>query len=88
MGYGTKVEGEIKLGFKDLTEIKSGYDSGFDDILNEFYIPVLEETKYYKRIAGFFSSSSLSVAARGITRLIKNEGHMDLLVSPKLTMMI
>lgn len=85
MGYGTNVEGEIKLGFKDLTEIKSGYDSGFDDILNEFYIPVLEETKYYKRIAGFFSSSSLSVAARGITRLIKNEGHMDLLVSPKLT---
>lgn len=73
------------MGLKDLSDIKSGYDSGFDDILNDFYIPVLKETKYYKRIAGFFSSSSLSVAARGIAGLIANEGHMDLLVSPRLS---
>ena len=73
------------MGIKDLPEIKSGYDSGFDDILNDFYIPVLKETKYYKRIAGFFSSSSLSVAARGIAGLIENGGHMDLLVSPRLS---
>lgn len=73
------------MGLKDLPEIKSGYDSGFDDILNDFYIPVLKETKYYKRIAGFFSSSSLSVAARGIAGLIENGGHMDLLVSPRLS---
>lgn len=73
------------MGLKDLKEIKSGYDSGFDDILNDFYIPVLKETKYYKRIAGFFSSSSLSVAARGIAGLVANGGHMDLLVSPRLS---
>ena len=73
------------MSLKELTHLKEGYDSGFDDILNEFYIPVLKEAKSYKRIAGFFSSSSLSVAARGITGLIKNNGHMQLIVSPRLS---
>lgn len=73
------------MSLKELTNLKEGYDSGFDDILNEFYIPVLKEAKLYKRIAGFFSSSSLSVAARGITGLIKNNGHMQLIVSPRLS---
>ena len=73
------------MGFKELKNLKDGYDSGFDNILHEFYIPVLEQAKVYKRIAGFFSSSSLSVAARGISGLIKNGGHMEMIVCPRLS---
>lgn len=74
------------MGFKELENIKVGYDSGIDDdILNDFYIPVLKETVSYDRIAGFFSSSSLSIAARGIAGLIKNGGTMRMIVSPRLS---
>lgn len=73
------------MGFKELDNIKSGYDSGFDNILIEFYNPVLQKARLYKRIAGFFSSSSLAVAARGITGLINNGGSMEMIVSPRLS---
>jgi superfamily II DNA or RNA helicase len=53
--------------------------------LEDFYIPVLNEAIEYKRIAGFFSSSSLAIAARGIKGLIKNNGKMKLLISPRLS---
>lgn len=72
------------MSLRDL-DFKQGYDSGFDDVLKDFYIPALKETKYYDRIAGFFSSSSLSVAAQGIAGLIKNQGHMRMIVSPRLS---
>jgi len=74
------------MGFKDLVNLKNGYDSGIDDdILNEFYVPVLKEAISYKRIAGFFSSSSLSIASRGIAGLISNGGTMQMIVSPRLS---
>ena len=58
--------------------LRSFYDSTQDDVLEEFYIPVLSESQAYDRLAGFFSSTSLSVAARGITGLINNGGKMRL----------
>jgi len=61
--------------------LKIKYDSDSDDVLEEFYVPVLENSIFYKRIAGFFSSTSLSIAARGIFGLIKNGGKMQLLTS-------
>lgn len=54
-------------------------------LLEEFYIPMLQETTQYFRIAGFFSSSSLAIAAKGIEGLIKNNGKMRLLISPKIS---
>ena len=73
------------MGFRELDGLKDGYDSGFDNILNDFYIPVLKCAKSYKRIAGFFSSSSLSIAARGVAGLVRNGGHMEMIVSPRLS---
>lgn len=70
--------------FKDLT-VKKAYSSDFDDVLQDFYLPVLERAIEYDRLAGFFTSSSLAIAARGIYGLIKNNGLMKLIVSPKLT---
>jgi superfamily II DNA or RNA helicase len=65
--------------------IRSTYDSDEDDILNDFYIPCLSESTEYKRLAGFFSSSSLAVAALGIQNLLLNGGNIKIVVSPNLT---
>ena len=51
--------------FEEL-DIKIDYDSDEDDILHDFFIPLLANSKKYKRLAGFFSSSSLAVASFGI----------------------
>lgn len=61
--------------------LKRSYDSDFDDIINEFYIPALSNATKYQRSAGFFSSSSLAVAARGMSEFIKNGGTMELICS-------
>lgn len=72
---------------KDLSNIplKISYDSGLDDILWEFYIPVLSLSNNYDRIAGFFSSSSLAIAARGMEDFISNGGKMRLVTCPQLS---
>lgn len=71
------------MGFQDL-EVKDHYWSEKDDILNSFYIPVLSKTKTYCRLAGFFSSTCLAVASRGVLDLIKNGGNMRLVVGAQL----
>jgi len=70
------------MSFREIP-LKKTYSSDDDDILNDFYIPVLYNTIEYHRLAGFFSSTSLAVAAKGILGLIKNNGRMRLLVSPR-----
>jgi len=71
------------MSFKDIN-IKPSYESGVDDIIEEFYEPALSTSIQYDRIAGFFSSSSLAIAARGMSEFIKNGGRMRLITSPKL----
>jgi superfamily II DNA or RNA helicase len=55
-----------------------------DDRLGGFYIPALSCSVRYDRLAGFFTSSALAVAAAGVARLIENEGTMRLLVGAQL----
>ncbi len=55
-----------------------------DDPLNSFYIPTLSASVQYDRSAGFYSSSSLAVAAAGVARLIQNGGRMRLLAGAQL----
>lgn len=73
-----------RLGLRDLP-LKSAYDSDEDDVLNDFYIPVLSETIRYRRLAGFFSSTALAVAARGIHNFILRGGEMELITSAYLS---
>ena len=65
------------MGLRDLN-LKPAYDSDEDDLVNEFYIPVLSNSIIYRRLAGFFSSTALYIAAQGILGLIKNNGKMQL----------
>ncbi len=68
-------------------DLKVSYETSDDQyaLLEEFYIPALSQASKYYRIAGYFSSSSLVAAAKGIEGLIANGGSMFLLVSPELT---
>jgi len=66
------------MSLKDLN-FKYSYDSDDCDILNDFYIPALSNASSYKRIAGYFSSNSLAVAALGLSHFIKNGGKIQLI---------
>lgn len=72
---------------KSFTElsIKSNYESGVDNIVSDFYEPILARSISYDRIAGFFSSSSLALVARGMGQFILNGGKMRLICSPILS---
>jgi len=59
--------------------LKSTYDSDVDNVLNDFYIPVLSNSIHYYRLTGYFSSSTLASAAKGIAGLIKNGGDIRLI---------
>ena len=65
-------------------EIKKVYKNLSNNIIKEFYLPVLKETVLYKRAVGFFNSSALYEIATGLQHLILNNGKIQLIVSPKL----
>ena len=65
--------------------IHEAYETGVDDLVMDFYVPMLANAKRYDRIAGFFSSTSLAIAARGIAGLIANNGTMRIIASPRLS---
>lgn len=64
--------------FRDLN-FKEHYDSQKDNLLEEFYIPALANSKKYRRVVGYFNSKSLASAAVGLKEFILNNGKMDLL---------
>ena len=72
------------MSLRDL-KIEEEYRSTQDDIVNEFYIPLLKESISYKRAVGFFSSSSLSEIVSGIKVFAQNGGKIKLIASPKLS---
>src|SRR5205085_5495175 len=61
------------------------YRSDKNNLLNDFYIPCLSESIHYSRAVGFFTSSSLSMAARGLNVFIKRGGTVRLVASPALS---
>lgn len=53
------------MGLRDIN-IKLEYRGFQDEIVRDFYIPLLEESCLYQRAVGFFSSTSLAEIAKGI----------------------
>ena len=72
------------MSFKDI-EIKTEYRSGKSDVIKDFYIPVLSRAVKYKRAVGFFSSTALIQIAKGISEMVVNGGHIQLIASPRLS---
>ncbi|MBA7624664.1 hypothetical protein ES703_32075 [subsurface metagenome] len=68
------------MGLKDI-EIKAAYYSDENNLLQEFYIPVLSNSIKYDRIAGYFSSNALAIAAKGLAAFIKAGGRIRLIAN-------
>lgn len=70
---------------KDL-EIKRSYCSyGDDNITNSLLVPALKIASLYRRSVGFFSSTVFCSILDGVEGLVKNGGHIELIVSPKMS---
>ena len=72
------------MSFKDI-ELKTEYRSRIDNVIRDFYIPVLKQAVIYKRAVGFFSSSALLSLTSGICGLINNGGSIQIIASPCLS---
>ena len=57
---------------------KRKYTTEDGDLYELFYVPALLSARRYDRLTGFFSAGALSLAARGVEALIRNEGRMRL----------
>jgi hypothetical protein len=60
------------MGFRDLTSLKRHYAGQAGQLVNEFYIPVLEAATRYDRQSGYFDSSVLVQVAAGLSAFIAN----------------
>lgn len=65
--------------------IKKEYRSLIDNIITDFYVPVLRESTLYQRAVGFFSSSALIAISEGIEGLVNNGGKIQIIASPRLS---
>lgn len=63
--------------------LKRSYDSDSDNILKDFYVPALSVSINYSRLTGFFSSTSLAAAAKGISGLVRNGGTIRLVTGAR-----
>lgn len=72
------------MGLKD-HRVKGEYRSLIDNIVQDFYIPLLQEAVLYKRAVGFFSSSSLVEISKGIAEMASEGGRIQIVASPYLS---
>lgn len=72
------------MSFKDLHILKH-YTTYKNEIVKEFYTPILSETVLYQRSVGFFSSTSMIALTKGLSTLAKNGGRIQFIVSPNLS---
>jgi len=66
-------------------KLKNEYRSLKDNVIQNFYLPVLQEAAVYQRAVGFFSSSSLVEISKGIAAMANNGGHIQIVASPYLS---
>ena len=66
-------------------ELKESYRSNEDNMVRDFYNPVLSSSVRYRRAVGYFTLNSLVNAAQGLSSLIENGGTVQIIASPKLT---
>lgn len=61
------------------------YRSSSNNLVLEFYKPCLENSIFYKRAVGFFTSNSLELLAESLKHFLFNTGQIQLIASPRLT---
>jgi len=58
--------------------------SGPVDLLHDFYVPALQRSVRYDRLAGYFRSTSLAAASRGFSTFVNRGGTLRLIVGADL----
>ena len=86
MGLGRCSFKKVILTMAILTDIdfNLSYRTNMGNIVDMFYIPCMERSIKYCRAVGYFTSSGLAVAAKGLASFIKGEGKMYLVAGPQL----
>jgi DNA phosphorothioation system restriction enzyme len=70
-------------GFRSL-RLDSHYRSDANDVVAEFYVPLLSTAREYARAVGYFTSTSLALVARGLSQYVANGGGIRIIASPQL----
>ena len=65
-------------------DLRPDYRSGRDALLDDFYVPCLQESVFYDRAVGFFSSTLFHVVALAYSDFVRRGGRMRLICSPAL----
>lgn len=65
-------------------ELKTHYETGQDDLIEDFYVPVLGEATQYDRFASYFTSVSLAAIAVGLIEFVENDGTIRIAVNTAL----
>src|SRR5579875_179440 len=66
-------------------DLQPYYRSDRHQLLRDFYEPCLGQACRYDRAVGYFTSTSLAAAARGVRSFAERDGLMRLVASPHLT---
>ena len=72
-----------ELGLRSL-RIVGRYRSDRENVVEDFYVPVLSVATSYSRAVGYFTSTSLALFSRGIELFAERGGTMRLIASPYL----
>lgn len=65
--------------------LKPKYDSEEDNILQNFYTPLLAIAERYDRAVGYFSAEVLAIAAAGLEKFVVSGGKIRLIIGDPLT---
>ncbi len=63
-------------------DLEPDYRSDYSNIIKDFYIPCLSRSSKYRRAVGYFTSSGLTAASKGIEAFIEGNGRMLLVANP------
>ncbi|GEA77564.1 DNA-repair protein [Latilactobacillus sakei] len=69
----------------DLKNLKIQYRTTVNQVIDEFYVPVLSKAVRYDRAVGYFSSNILIAYIDGLEKFVENNGKIRLIISPFIT---
>ena len=72
------------MSFKDIPLLRY-YKTYKNNVVKEFYTPVLKQAVLYQRAVGFFTSGALIDLTKGLRGLTRNHGKIQFIVSPRLS---
>jgi len=79
--HNINIRMESENSFTDL-ELPRVIDTSSDNVMKDFYIPLLSRAVEYRRGVGYFTTNWVRSAARGVAELAENSGTARWILSP------